>query len=476
MHHLLEGQTPDGGDTSEGTISLDDDLDANRQRGGRSRGDTQPAGFQHAPTRVPGSVGGVSGGIEAGDCSVSAAPASTSVVGRRRSTLNPYIGNKIQMDLDRLWPLAIYCGGVAFNWLHLAETQQLWDYICTLFRPTIVPVPRLHLYEGVRTRMMDIIFHEVAALIAPKKAKWATSGCTLMMDGLTDTTNKPIMNFIAAGDSGTILIRTIDMSYRGKTGVSLTEIWEDVIRHDIGIENINAICMDNAELMKTLRDIVAQPFARQTMKDEHKIVKFMRNKQKALALHKVMKKALVLRRPAEMRFGTPYMMLERLYDQREVLDTLVSSERWARVRWAGDARERMPHVRRLCRDDDFWSGVMVMDLMGPVYAFLRDLDRDGSSPTGLWPYGISRSSSGRDFFSVSKRTDDRYVDIWEDQLEEEEVALDEDDAIPADVLEEEAEAIERSNRRKEGRNRAGKGKAPAMDSEDEEDDIFDDLV
>ncbi|GBG60144.1 hypothetical protein CBR_g3387 [Chara braunii] len=573
----------DGGDIGGGTINQADDLDADRQRGGRSRGGTQPAGFEDAPPRVPGGVGGVTGGIEAGGCSVSAAPASTSVVGRRQSTLDPYIGNKIQMDLNQLWSLVIDRGGVAFNWLRLAEMQQLWDCICTLFRPTIVPVPQLLSYEGVRTTMLDIIFHEVAALIAPNKAKWTTSGCTLMMDGASDTTNKPIINFIAAGDSKPILIRVIDMLHRDKTGVSLAEIWEDVIRHDIG----NAICTDKTEVMKTtahmlqthpdpamrripwipcatqclsllLRDIAAQPIERQTMKDAHKIVKFMRNKQKALILHKVMKKAMVLKLLADTRFGTSYMMLERLYDQREVLDTLVSSE-------------------RLCRDDDFWSGVRtVMDVMGHVYALLRDVDRDGSSPTDrwdleailrqrlcslelsdfdkdavmtivrdqcemmrqpahaaaylldplrrdislledrrrpvvqsalehfalvvggwdtkamddlwealwtfhsddprYWPTAAQHwwdSFATTDLLSASKRTDNRYMDIWADQVEEGEVALDEDDAIPADVPEEEAEAIERSTRRKEGGNRAGKGKALSVDSED---DIFYDLV
>ncbi|GBG91938.1 hypothetical protein CBR_g54033 [Chara braunii] len=448
----------------------------------------------------------------------------------------------------------------------------------------------------------------------------------------------------AAGESGPILIRMIDMSHRDKTGISLAEIWEDVIRHDIGIKNVNAICTDNAEVMKTaahtlqthpdpamcvipwipcaahclsllLRDIAAQPFARQTMRDAQKIVKFICNKQKTLALHKIMKKALVLRRPTKTRFGTTYLMLERLYDQREVLDTLVSSERWARVRWAEDAREWMPHVRRLCRDDGFWSGMKrVMDVMGSVYgdavmdivrdrcammrqpahaaayllvprrrdiSLLEDRSRrvvqsalehfarvvggwDNDAMLSLWEalwtfhnddprywsedgqhwwdsfattdankmhpstwwrlhggqqpvlQGIARAVMGmwstaspcernwatHDFIhtklrnpltarsveklvfihwnlqllSTSKRSQSRYVDIWADQVEDEEVALDVDDVIPADVAEEEYEAIERSNRRKEGRNRAGKGNAPPVDSENEEEDIFDDLV
>ncbi|GBG59865.1 hypothetical protein CBR_g66672 [Chara braunii] len=130
-----------------------------------------------------------------------------------------------------------------------------------------------------------------------------------------------------------------------------------------------------------------------------------------------MKKALVIRRPAEMRFGTAYMMLERLYDQREGLDTLVSSERWARVQWVGDARERMPYVRRLCRDDGFWRDVKrVMDIMGPVYKFLRDLDRDCSSPTGLWDLEaiLRQRLRSLDLLDVDR---DTMMDIVRDRVE-----------------------------------------------------------
>ncbi|GBG72723.1 hypothetical protein CBR_g12292 [Chara braunii] len=332
----------------------------------------------------------------------------------RQTTLDPFLGNKVQNDLDRLLALAMYRGGVPFNWLWLKETQNYWDYIVTLLRPSIVPAPRLLSYEGVRTRMMYIIYHEVAALIVRKKAKWKDTGCTLMTDGATDQRNKPIMNFIAASQSGPILIRIINMSARDKTGVSLAEIWEGVIRDDIGVENVNAICTDNAEVMKAaasilqdhpdpaiaripwipcaahclsllLRDIAARPWATEVMKRAHKIIKFMRNKQKALHIHRTAKGALDLTRPTDIRFGTAYMMLERLYEQRIVLDGVVSFDQWRDARWAGDACLDEPEVRRLCRSDWWWQQFKkVMDVMEPYYTFLRAMDFDGSSPPGLW--------------------------------------------------------------------------------------------
>ncbi|GBG85292.1 hypothetical protein CBR_g39860 [Chara braunii] len=475
--------------------------------------------------------------------------------------------------------------------------QDYWNYIVTLLRPSIMSVPRLLTYEGVRTRMMDIIFHEVAALIAPKKAKWATTGCTLLTNGATDTTNKPIMNFIAAGQSGPILVRTIDMSHREKTGVGLADIWEGVIRDDIGIDKVNAICTDNAEVMKTaagilqshpdpamrrvpwipcaahclsllLRDIVSQPWAATVMKKAHKLVKFMRNKQRALTLHKAMRNALVLKRPAETRFGTAFMMLERLYEQRGVLDKLVSGELWAQVRWTGDARRDEPepahaaayrldprrhdislltdrsspvvqsaldHLARCqgaswesdslhklwqalwtfhCEDPRYWpkSGAHRWDefavkdaVEGGMHAALWWELHGGQEPRlqtiakrvlGMWSTTspCERNWSTNDFIhtkrrnrlsaesveklvfihwnsqllSASRRTDRRYIDVWEDQVEDPAEEIDDDDSVPAEVPEEEWEEIDRRNRRKEGRNRFGKGKAPMEDKDEDE--------
>ncbi|GBG76192.1 hypothetical protein CBR_g21941 [Chara braunii] len=572
------------------------------------------------------------GGGDGGGARVTRTTATTStqvVLRRRQTTLDIHLKSKVQQDLDRLLALAIYRGGVTFNWLRLKETQDYWNYIVTLLRPSIVPVPRLLTYEGVRTRMMDIIFHEVATLIAPKKAKRATTGCTLLIDGATDTTNKPIIYFIAAGQSGLILIRTIDMSHREKTGVGLAEIWEGVIRDDIGLDKVNAICTDNAEVMKTaadilqshpdpamhripwiscashclsllMRDIASQPWAATVMKKAHKLVKFTRNKQRSLALHKAMRNALVLKRPAETRFGTAFMMLERLYEQRAVLDKLVflkdmdrdgssptglwdlESILQGRVRGLGltederraimdiisdrcrmmrqpahaaayllDPRHRdislltdrsspvvqsaLDHLARCqgagwesdsvhklwqalwtfhCEDPRYWpkSGAhwwnefaVKDEAEGGMHAAMWWELHGGKEPRlqtiakrvlGMWSTAspCERNWSTHDFIhtkrrnrlsaesveklvfihwnlqllSASRRTEMRYIYVWEDQVEDPTEEINGDDSVPAELPEEEWEEIDRWNRRKEGRNRFGKGKAPMEDEDEDE--------
>ncbi|GBG87015.1 hypothetical protein CBR_g44469 [Chara braunii] len=500
--------------------------DGDRGEGGTQQG--QDAGTVTDELRGVEGVG--DGGGDGGGARVTGTTATTStqvVPRRRQTTLDIHLGSKVQQDLDRLLALAIYRGGVPFNWLRLKETQG---------RP-----------------------HCLSLL---------------------------------------------------------------------------------------LRDIASQPWAATVMKKVHKLVKFMRNKQRALALHKAMRNVLVLKRPAKTRFGTAFMMLERLYEQRGVLDKLVSGELWAQVRWTRDARRDEPEVHRMCRDESWWERVkMVVDVMPPCYRFLRGMDRDGSPPTGLWDlesilrgrvrglgltederraimdiisdrcrmmcqpahaaaylldprrrdislltdrsspvvqsalnhlarcqgagwesdslhklwqalwtfhcedphywpksgahwwdeFAVKDAAEGGmhaamwwelhggqeprlqtiakrvlgmwstaspcernwsthdfihtkrrnclsaesveklvfihwnlQFLSPSRRTDRRYIDVWEDQVEDPAEEIDGDDSVPAEVPEEEWEEIDRRNRRKEGRNRFGKGKAPMEDEDEDE--------
>ncbi|GBG67464.1 hypothetical protein CBR_g599 [Chara braunii] len=76
--------------------------------------------------------------------------------------------------------------------------------------------------------------------------------------------------------------------------------------------------------------------------------------------------------------------------------------------------------------------------------------------------------------SASRRTDRRYIDVWENQVEDPAEEIDGDDSVPAEVPEEEWEEIDRRNGRKEGRNRFGKGKAPMEDEDEDEDAQRDD--
>ncbi|GBG62676.1 hypothetical protein CBR_g31693 [Chara braunii] len=135
--------------------------------------------------------------------------------------LDSWASGGLQQQYERLWARALFRAGVPFSFMRLETTQELHDFMVSLMRVTIGPALVLPSYTNMRTRLLDEIYHEIAERVAPKKAKWKLTGCTMMTDGATTRSYKPVVNFIAAGEDGPVLITIVDMSERDKTGVAL---------------------------------------------------------------------------------------------------------------------------------------------------------------------------------------------------------------------------------------------------------------
>ncbi|GBG76617.1 hypothetical protein CBR_g22832 [Chara braunii] len=187
------------------------------------------------------------------------------------------------------------------------------------------------------------------------------------------------------------------------------------------------------------------------------------------------------------------------HDQLRSLD-----DKWRRARWTGDAWTDEPEVRGLCRSNAWWQQLKRMiDMMEPCYDFLRDMDRDGSSPPGLWDLqlifrrkidalllddqerapvmeivadrcammrqpayaatyllhprrrdvSLLRDRSAPVLLSADRRPESRYIEVWADMVEDPPEEIDDTNVIPADVAEDDWELMDQVNRCKDGRNR-----------------------
>ncbi|GBG72250.1 hypothetical protein CBR_g11180 [Chara braunii] len=344
-----------------------------------------------------------------------------------QTRLDSWAKGGLQQQYERLWARALYRAGVPFTFIQLETTQELHDFMVSLMRVTIGPALVLPSYTDMRTRLLDEICHEIAERVAPKKAKWKLTGCTMMTDGSTTRSYKPIVNFIAAGEDGPMLISIVDMSERDKTGVALAELWEEVIR-DINVKHVNAYCTDNAYANKVaaqrlqehpdrdissipwllcaahclsllLRDITHFSWVRPILKNTHKVVMFFKNIHKALSYHRSFKEQgqLELIRLCDTRFGSACQMVERLTDQERVLRMVVGSVRWRSTLWRGKAGQDERPVRQLVLSASFWDCAHhVQEVMRPAYSLLRSMDKDGSSPTTLWAFVDNIAARVRD--------------------------------------------------------------------------------
>ncbi|GBG61939.1 hypothetical protein CBR_g26102 [Chara braunii] len=333
-------------------------------------------------------------------------------------TIRRWVDNTAQQNLDIAWAKAMFRAGIAFNFLNLDTTMKLHEVYLEV--ATARPKVKLPSARHIRTVMLNFIFLRIQKQVQPLTACRDVTGCTFITDGLTDRRERPVLNFLAAGEQAAVLVVTVSMDGKKKTGPALARLWEKIMR-EIGC--ISVICTDNAEANKKaaqilerrtdpavsripwvpcaahccsllLRDIRKLDWIKGMIKRSHTIVKFIRNHH---CTHSLMMSlmsldnSLSLTRPTEVRFGSVYMMMERLYDRRAILKQMVEGSmvgRWKAMRWSTTKlQSKADLVFFTLRMESWWPELKkVVEVMEPLYNLLRRMDKDGTAPSNLVEY------------------------------------------------------------------------------------------
>ncbi|GBG88522.1 hypothetical protein CBR_g47993 [Chara braunii] len=95
--------------------------------------------------------------------------------------------------------------------------------------------------------------------------------------------------------------------------------------------------------------------------------------------------------PTEVRFGSVYVMMERLYDRRAVLKQMVEGSLVGRskaMRWSTTKlQSKADLVFFTSRTEGWWPKLKkVVEVMEPLYVLLRRMDKDGTAPSNLVEY------------------------------------------------------------------------------------------
>ncbi|GBG58738.1 hypothetical protein CBR_g138 [Chara braunii] len=313
------------------------------------------------------------------------------------------------------------------NFLNFDTTLKLHELYLEVARAR--PKVKLPSAKHIRTLMIDFIFLRIQKQVQPLTACWDVTGCTFITDGSTDRREKPVMNFLAAREQGAVLVATMSMDGKKKTGPALSKLWEKIMR-EIGLQRINAICTDNAEMNKKaaqilerrtdlavsripwvpcvehccsllLRDISKLDWIKGTVKRSHTIVKFTRNHHCTHSLMMSLDDSLSLLRPTEVRFGSVYMMMERLYDRRAILKQMVERSlvgRWKAMLWSTTKlQSKADLIFFTLRNEGWWPELKkVVEVMDVCIASEDGQGRDCPvKPCGVRPTNGEDAGGGR---------------------------------------------------------------------------------
>ncbi|GBG81698.1 hypothetical protein CBR_g32692 [Chara braunii] len=116
---------------------------------------------------------------------------------------------------------------------------------------------RLPGYKHLRTKALPTEYKAVDQDLDKIREPWDVTGLTLMTNGAMTTSNRPVINFLAAGDFGAVMVRSVDMERKDKSAPILARMWEEVIR-ELGVHRVNAICTDSAPVDVAARKILAE--------------------------------------------------------------------------------------------------------------------------------------------------------------------------------------------------------------------------
>ena len=177
---------------------------------------------------------------------------------------------------------------------------------------------------------------ELEVYINIMKAKWPVYGCTIMCDGWSSRTRKPIINFMVYCDRSMIYISLVNTTNIPKTTDYIFSLIDKIVE-EVGEENIVQVVIDNEASFKTtsmllmekrkhlfwspcvahcidlmLEDIGNMKQIKETLDQAKMITSFICNSLKVVNLMKVLTKDRDLLRPRITRFVTEFISLQSL--------------------------------------------------------------------------------------------------------------------------------------------------------------------
>ncbi|GBG80044.1 hypothetical protein CBR_g30411 [Chara braunii] len=175
--------------------------------------------------------------------------------GGQQSSMNNFVLDELLKEFDQAVASFFFENAMAFNAARYDSYKNMERIMNLAARSR--KMLRLPGYKHLRMKALPMEYKAMDQDLDVIREPWDVIGLTLMTDGTTTTSNRPIINFLAGGDSGAVMVRSMDMERKDKSAPTLTRMWEEVIR-ELGVHRVNAIYTDSAQVNMFARKILAE--------------------------------------------------------------------------------------------------------------------------------------------------------------------------------------------------------------------------
>ncbi|KAG8379144.1 hypothetical protein BUALT_Bualt07G0057600 [Buddleja alternifolia] len=317
-----------------------------------------------------------------------------------------YMGRE---QLDAEIAKMFYSAGLPFNLARNPHYVKAFSYATNSRIAGYVPPG----YNALRTTLLANERRRVESSLEFTKSTWNSTSVTLVCDGWSDPQRRPLINFMAISENGTMFIHAINCEGEYKDKWFIARLIKEVIV-EVGVTNVVQVITDNAPVCKAAGLLIEQAYPRifwtpcvvhtlnlalknicaakntdanEITYDEcHWITEiatsavmiknFISNHSMRLAMFNEFSK-LKLLAVAETRFASVIIMLKRFKLIKQQLQVMVISERWSCYRDDDFNKARIVKERLL--DDLWWDSIdYILAFTDPIYNMLRECDTDKS--------------------------------------------------------------------------------------------------
>jgi hypothetical protein len=360
-----------------------------------------PRGDRNMEASVSASVGGGGNTTVTGSHVRSSEPLESNVTPirtMRQVSLPEGMNTSNKQLLDKKWANFFYEANIPFN---VAKHPAFVDAVEATSKSKVVYKPPP--YNAIRTKLMKAAKDEVATMVNEKtKGSIHKYGVTICSDGWDNVTNRPLINVMLACTSGEVFLGSVDTTGERKDANYVANCMINYIEA-VGAENVVQVCTDNAANMIAAGELLVRRFphvyfqgcaahaldllledwgkerwVKNMMKRARAIVSFIRTHHMPLAIFRRHSPNLILKNPAETRFATTFLMVDRLVKVRQAVEQTVVDPDWNDYvdRLTKPAtRTKANTARRYVRSDGFWGTcVNFVHMVEPVLVALREFD------------------------------------------------------------------------------------------------------
>ncbi|GMQ01633.1 hypothetical protein CsSME_00048203 [Camellia sinensis var. sinensis] len=276
--------------------------------------------------------------------------------------------------------------------------------------------------------------NHVHKLMKEHKEDWAKYGCSIMCDGWTDRKHRTLINFLVNCPRGTMFLESIDASSYSKDANKIFSLLDKFV-DKIGEANVVQIVTDSAaanvlagKFLEAKRPhLYWTPCAAHCMdlmlEDIFKLPNFKKTFERAIGVHgyiynhpsllnmiRSFTQLKELVKPAKTRFATAFLTLQRLYQQRNNLRKMFTSEEWTKSKWAKEPQGKK--TAQIMLMPSFWNHVhLALQFSCPLVHVLRMVDGEEKPPMGYIYEAMDRAKEA--IANAFDGKEEKYKEIFE---------------------------------------------------------------